>query len=227
VKAVPASATTPFEVPPAVVVETVLVAAKPVLTKPAPATERPHAIPAPAAPTPSAESIAAAMAPPFPGPAPAAAPTAPAAVAAAPPPEAGGRLSGASALLGGGAAASGPVAAPRKGGTSADRGAVERAIAAYSAALESRSAAEVRRVVPSLPEAQHAYLASLFGAGGRMQPRWKTSDIVIRGDTGTARVRGTTRVVSGGGNPYDETVDARVTLERTDGEWRIRSFQSR
>jgi hypothetical protein len=78
-----------------------------------------------------------------------------------------------------------------------------------------------------MPEAQHAYLASLFGAGGRMQPKWKTSDIVIRGDTGTVRVRGTTRVMAGGGNPYDETVDARLTLERMDGEWRIRSFVSR
>ena len=121
----------------------------------------------------------------------------------------------------------GPVAAPKKGGTAADKNGVVRAIAAYSSALESRSAAEVRRVFPGMPEAQHTYLASLFGAGGQMQPRWKTSDISIRGDTGMARVRGTTRVMAGGGNPYDETVDARVTLERLDGEWRIRSFVSR
>ncbi|HET8623005.1 MAG TPA: nuclear transport factor 2 family protein [Gemmatimonadales bacterium] len=104
---------------------------------------------------------------------------------------------------------------------------MENAIAQYAAALESRSAAEVRRVFPALPEAQHTYLASLFGAGGQMRPQWKTSDVSVRGDTGTARVRGTTRVISGGGNPYDETVDARVTLVRTDGEWRIRTFRSR
>jgi hypothetical protein len=118
------------------------------------------------------------------------------------------------------------VAAPKKN-PAAERAGVERAIAIYAAALESRSAAEVRRVFPGLSEAQHAYLASLFGAGGQMQPRWKTSDIVVRGETGTARVRGTTRVVAGGGNPYDEAVDARVTLVRMDGEWRIRSFTSR
>jgi hypothetical protein len=154
--------------------------------------------------------------------------SAPALAATAPKPAAAGAaVSGASALLGSSAAASGPVPAPKKGGAAADRGAIERAIASYSNALQSQSAAEVRRAFPGMAEAQHAYLASLFGAGGRMQPKWKTSDIVIRGDTATARVRGTTRVMAGGGNPYDETVDARVTLERTDGTWRIRSFASR
>jgi serine/threonine protein kinase len=108
-----------------------------------------------------------------------------------------------------------------------DRSAVERAIAAYAAALESRSAAEVRRAFPGISQTQQAYLASLFGAGGRMQPRWKTTDAATRGDSGSARVRGTTRVISGGGNHYDETVDARVILVRTDGEWRIQSFSSR
>jgi hypothetical protein len=136
-------------------------------------------------------------------------------------------VSGASALLGGGASASGPVAATKRQGSAADKGGIERAIAAYSSALQSRSAAEVRRVFPGIPEAQHAYLASLFGAGGRMQPKWKTSEVVVRGDTGTAVVRGTTRVMAGGGNPYDETVDAWVTLERMDTGWRIRSFVSR
>jgi serine/threonine-protein kinase len=162
-----------------------------------------------ATPTPAVEST-----PPAPAPAP---------VSAS---RASGTVSGASALLGRGASAAGPVAAPKKN-TAAERAGVERAIAIYAAALESRSAAEVRRVFPGLSEAQHAYLASLFGAGGQMQPRWKTSDIVVRGETGTARVRGTTRVVAGGGNPYDEAVDARVTLVRMDGEWRIRSFTSR
>ena len=111
--------------------------------------------------------------------------------------------------------------------TVTDRSTVERAIAAYAAALESRSTAEVRRAFPGITEAQLAHLVSLFGAGGRLQPRWKTTDVVTRGDSGTARVRGTTLVISGGGNPSDETMDARVILVRTDGEWRIRSFSSR
>ena len=188
--------------------------------KPAPAAqERPRPEPA-TAPAP-AESVvpvrAAAASEPPPSP-----PT-----PAAPAAQKTGALSGAAALLGGGASATGPAAAPRNAATAADKRGVEQAIAAYAAALESRSAVEVRRVFPGLSEAQHAYLASLFGAGGRMQPRWKTSDISIRGDTGTARVRGTTRVMAGGGNPYDETVDARVTLERIDGEWRIRNFVAR
>ncbi len=212
----------PVPAPPPVIVETAAAEPKPAGKPAPPPRSRAEAAPPPASP---AESVAPAPAP-VPPTAPAPAPP-PAPAAAAPEPKPAGPVSGASALLGGGASAFGPVAAARKGGSSADRGAVERAIAAYSAALESRSAAEVRRVFPALPEAQHAYLASLFGAGGRMQPRWKISDIVVRGDSGTARVRGTTRVVSGGGNPYDETVDARVTLERTDGQWRIRSFQSR
>ena len=189
--------------------------------KPSPAaSERPRAEPA-AAPV-QVESIA---------PTPAAA-TAPSEPTPAQPPAAAaspraGMLSGANALLGGGASAAGPVAAPKKAGTAADKRGVEQAIAAYAAALESRSAVEVRRVFPGLPEAQHAYLASLFGAGGRMQPHWKASDISIRGDSGIARVRGSTRVLAGGGNPYDEPVDARVTLERIDGQWRIRSFVAR
>jgi serine/threonine-protein kinase len=136
----------------------------------------------------------------------------------------GGALSGAAALLGGGASPAAPAAPARKSSTAGDKRGIEQAITAYAAALESRSAVEVRRVFPGLPEARHAYLASLFGAGGRMQPRWKTSDISVRGDSGSARVRGTTRIMAGGGNPYDEAVDARVTLQRVDGEWRIRSF---
>jgi serine/threonine protein kinase len=215
---VPASVTG-GSAPAAGVVETVLVAAKPAAL---PARERTRAEPAPP-PAATAESVV--PVPPPPPPATAAiAPPAPTTSAPASKP---GAVSGASALLGGGASVAGPVAAPKKGGTAADKNGVERAIAAYSSALESRSAAEVRRVFPGMPEAQHTYLASLFGAGGQMQPRWKTSDISIRGDTGMARVRGTTRVMAGGGNPYDETVDARVTLERLDGEWRIRSFVSR
>jgi hypothetical protein len=196
--------------------------------KPVPAKgqrERPRAA-APAT-SPAAESVTAAG-PPVPPPAPAVESTAPApAPVPAPPARDGRAVSGASALLGGGSSRVDAVASAPKKNTAADRAAVERAIAIYAAALESRSAAEVRRAFPGLPEAQHAYLASLFGAGGQMQTRWKTSDVAVRGDTGTARVRGTTRVISGGGNPYDETVDARVVLARMDGEWRIRSFTSK
>jgi serine/threonine protein kinase len=182
---------------------------------------------------PAARADTAAAAPPAPEPvareAPAPAPTpAPTStpVATHPPPP--GTVSGASALLGGGSpATAAPVPAKPKGGTAADRRAVEQAIGAYSAALTARSAAEVRRAFPGMSEAQHTYLTALFGAGGRMQPKWKTSDVAIRGDSATARVRGTTRVTAGGGNPYDEAVDARVTLERIDGQWHIRSFVSR
>ena len=196
--------------------------------KPVPAKgqrERPRAA-APAT-SPAAESVTA-VGFPVPPPAPAVESTAPApAPVPAPPARDGRAVSGASALLGGGSSRVDPVASAPKKNTAADRAAVERAIAIYAAALESRSAAEVRRAFPGLPEAQHAYLASLFGAGGQMQTRWKTSDVAVRGDTGTARVRGTTRVISGGGNPYDETVDARAVLARMDGEWRIRSFTSK
>jgi serine/threonine protein kinase len=185
-----------------------------------PAPERPPAAPSAGAPPP-AESLARAPVPDVVAAEPASPSPSP-----APAPANAGSLSGAAALLGRGASAAGPTAAPKKAGAADKRG-VEQAIAAYAAALQSRSAVEVRRVFPGLPEPQHAYLASLFGAGGRLQPRWKTSDISIRGDTGTARVRGTTRVMAGGGNPYDETVDARVTLERAGGEWRIRSFVAR
>jgi serine/threonine protein kinase len=220
VELVPASATSTTETPPPVV-ESAPAELKPVAAK-APAVRERIRAEAPPSPGAAAESVAP---PPPPPPTTAAAPApVPVASAAAPKPA---TVSGASALLGGGASASGSVAATRKPGSAADKGGIERAIAAYSSALQSRSAAEVRRAFPGIPEAQHAYLASLFGAGGRMQPKWKTSDIVVRGDTGTVVVRGTTRVMAGGGNPYDETVDARVTLERMDGEWRIRSFMSR
>ncbi|HEU5168936.1 MAG TPA: hypothetical protein VFU46_00275 [Gemmatimonadales bacterium] len=104
---------------------------------------------------------------------------------------------------------------------------MEQAIQAYSTALRSGSAAEARRTWPAMTDARHSYLVSLFGAGGRMQPQWKISDISVRGDSATARVRGTTRVLAAGGNPYDEKVDARVLLDRTGGGWRIRSFTSR
>jgi serine/threonine-protein kinase len=162
-------------------------------------------------PTPPPVSAAPAPEPPKPVPAP-----------ARPAPSAGS-ISGAAALLGTGwaPAANGPRT------TADDRKAIERAVRAYSGALEAGSAAQARRAFPGMPDAQLSNLESFFGSGGRMKTDWKISDVTVDGDQATARVRGTTRTTPGGGNPALDTVDARAGLERASDGWRLQSFGGR
>jgi serine/threonine protein kinase len=126
--------------------------------------------------------------------------------------------SGATALLG----ASAPSVLAEA--AAAERHDVERAIRAYGAALERGSVDDAHRLFPAMPEDHRSYLGNLFGAGGRVQTRWKISDINVRGDTAVAQVRGTTRSVPANGAPSDEAVNARVTLRRVGGSWQLQSF---
>ncbi|HET7600374.1 MAG TPA: hypothetical protein VFK09_08780, partial [Gemmatimonadales bacterium] len=152
------------------------------------------------------------------------APVAPPAVeSAAPPPTPASlptrEVTGASALLGlGGGAAAAP--APAAG----DRRSVERAIQAYASALDRGDAAAARRAFPRLPEAEHARLGGLFASGGRVETRWKISNVALHGDSAAARVRGRTLTATAGGAPAEEQVDATVTLQRTGGVWHLTRF---
>jgi hypothetical protein len=110
------------------------------------------------------------------------------------------------------------------GPSTVDRKAVEAAVRRYAAALNGASAPQARQAFPAMPSAQQSYLESFFGAGGRMRTDWKVSDIAVEGDKATARVRGTTRITPGGGNPSLDPVDARVTFERAADGWRLTSF---
>ena len=106
----------------------------------------------------------------------------------------------------------------------AEREAVETAISAYASALDAGSVDEARRAFPSIPEAQVAYLDSLFTAGGHIRTIWKVGDITVDGERATARVRGATRTESAEGVPSVRAMDARVVLDRQTDAWTIRSM---
>jgi serine/threonine-protein kinase len=106
----------------------------------------------------------------------------------------------------------------------AEREAVETAISAYASALDAGSVDEARRAFPSIPEAQVAYLDSLFTAGGHIRTIWKVGDITVDGERATARVRGATRTESAEGAPSVRAMDARVVLDRQADAWTIRSM---
>jgi serine/threonine protein kinase len=106
----------------------------------------------------------------------------------------------------------------------AEREAVETAISAYASALDAGSVDEARRAFPSIPEAQVAYLDSLFTAGGHIRTIWKVGDITVDGERATARVRGATRTESPEGAPSVRAMDARVVLDRQADAWTIRSM---
>jgi serine/threonine-protein kinase len=154
--------------------------------------------PAPAPPPPPPSVVTPAPAPaPSPAPAPAPPPPAPAPVPPPPP----------------------PAAAPVD-----DRAGVTSAIQAYARALDQGDLAQVRRVFPGIPVEQRQGLDAFWKAGGTMRTRWTVSDIVITGDTATARVEGTNAVTTPRERPSEQRVSWRARLERQGTEWRIISL---
>ncbi|HSE52607.1 MAG TPA: protein kinase, partial [Gemmatimonadales bacterium] len=162
---------------------------------PDPAPAPPRPAPAPVPPPPSVVTPAPA---PSPAPAPAPPPPAPSPVPPPPPP---------------------PTAVEVD-----DRAGVTAAIQAYARALDQGDLAQVRRLFPGISVEQRQGLEAFWKAGGTMRTRWTVSDIVISGETATARVEGSNDVTAPRERPSAQRVSWRARLERQGTEWRIISL---
>ena len=105
-----------------------------------------------------------------------------------------------------------------------DRAGVTAAIQAYARALDQGDLAQVRRLFPGISVEQRQGLEAFWKAGGTMRTRWTVSDIVITGETATARVEGTNDVTAPRERPSAQPVSWRARLERQGTEWRIISL---
>jgi len=105
-----------------------------------------------------------------------------------------------------------------------DRAGVTSAIQAYARALDQGDLAQVRRLFPGISLEQRQGLEAFWKAGGTMRTRWTVSDIVITGETATARVEGTNAVTAPRERPSEQRVSWRARLERQGTEWRIISL---
>jgi transposase len=105
-----------------------------------------------------------------------------------------------------------------------DKAGVTAAILAYARALDQGDLAQVRRLFPGISVEQRQGLDAFWKAGGTMRTRWTVSEIVISGDTATARVEGTNSVTAPRERPSEQRVSWRARLERRGTEWRIISL---
>jgi serine/threonine-protein kinase len=160
--------------------------------------------PAPTPPPPPPAAVTPAPAP-SPSPAPAPAPPPPAPTPAPPPPP--------------------PPPPPAPAAPAVDdKAGVTAAILAYARALDQGDLAQVRRLFPGISVEQRQGLDAFWKAGGTMRTRWTVSEIVISGDTATARVEGTNSVTAPRERPSEQRVSWRARLERRGTEWRIISL---
>ena len=98
---------------------------------------------------------------------------------------------------------------------------IEGAIHRYAEALESGDVAQVRQAYPGMTPAQQAGLVAFYSAGGSFRTHWAIQDLVVSGDTATARIVGTNRVSAPRSRTTDEAVALRVRLERQGNGWRL------
>jgi hypothetical protein len=97
---------------------------------------------------------------------------------------------------------------------------VSATILGYARALEAADLAQARRLYPEMPPDQRQGLEAFWKAGGTMRPVWSVSDVVVNGDTATARVEGSTSVHTREGSSQ-QRVSLRARLERRGSEWRL------
>jgi hypothetical protein len=97
---------------------------------------------------------------------------------------------------------------------------VSATILGYARALEAADLAQARRLYPEMPPDQRQGLEAFWKAGGTMRPVWSVSDVVVNGDTATARVEGSTSVHTREGTSQ-QRVSLRARLERRGTEWRL------
>ena len=105
-----------------------------------------------------------------------------------------------------------------------ERAEVSSAIQAYARAFDQGDLAQVRRIFPGIPSETYQNLEAFWKAGGTMRTRWTVSEVVVTGDTATARISGSNSVTPPRARPSDQPVSWRARLERRGTEWRIVSL---
>lgn len=200
------------------------------LSRPAPSpivgAAPPVATATPAPPPPAAETKVAA-APSARAPAPAPAPRPAAKIPAETKPLAQPQPAESAVVVRSAPAATSPAAlapAPASAPTAVDpRLEIEMVLRRYGLALESGDIARLRRAYPGISAAQQDGLAAFYAAGGSLQTHWTFEDVMMTGDTATARIVGTNGVTAARTRPTQQPVNLRVRLERQSGVWRLTS----
>ena len=98
---------------------------------------------------------------------------------------------------------------------------IEAVLVRYGEALESGDIARVRRAYPGVTAAQQEGLVAFYAAGGSFATSWTIQDVLITGDTATARIVGTNRVTVPRTRATEQPVDLKVRLERQSSGWRL------
>mgnify|MGYP002084884894 CR=1 FL=1 len=98
---------------------------------------------------------------------------------------------------------------------------VEAALRRYGDALESGDIARVKRAYPALSAEQEDGLAAFYSSGGTLTTDWTFRDLLIAGDTATARIVGANRVTAPRARATEQPVYLRVKLVRQSGGWRL------
>lgn len=98
---------------------------------------------------------------------------------------------------------------------------IERAVAEYARAIESRDIAALRQIYPGLTEAQRQGWSQFFQDIRTMRASLAVEQLAITGSTAEATVRGTYEYTTRSGSTERRPVSFRITL-RADGErWRV------
>ena len=100
---------------------------------------------------------------------------------------------------------------------------VEAVLRRYGEALASGDVARLKRAYPGITAAQQDGLAAFYAAGGRLEPEWTFEDVMVTGDTATARIVGINRVTASRTRATQQPVNLRARLERQSGVWRLTS----
>jgi serine/threonine-protein kinase len=98
---------------------------------------------------------------------------------------------------------------------------IEAVLVHYGQALESGDIARVRRAYPGITAAQLEGLAAFYAAGGAFATSWTIQDVMVAGDTATARIVGTNRVTVPRARATEQPVDLKARLERQSAGWRL------
>jgi hypothetical protein len=101
---------------------------------------------------------------------------------------------------------------------------MERALAGFASALESRDAATLRRAAPDMPAERHAFWADVFRDAQSVRAEMSVLDVRLGDDVIVADVRSRVDVrPRGGARPMHSDTVLMATLVRDGSGWRLRT----
>jgi ketosteroid isomerase-like protein len=121
-----------------------------------------------------------------------------------------------------------PAASPRPAAAadkSDERGAIEAALARYTAALEAKDLAALKAVWPALTEDQERKIRASFQATRVLKVQLVALDVVIAGASATASCRRRDQIVTLEGTSFQRDGKATIRLAKQAGAWTIESIQ--